>query len=97
MLAPLRRNPSVLAVSLALLLAPTAKGQTWLNFSGVGGTNWTNAANWSALPAFDNATVLNFSSTPPLGAPFQPKGQYTSTVDQATGAIVNQMIFNNFA
>src|SRR5262245_52471076 len=97
MLAPFRCKQSLLAIFLALLLAPSAHGQTWLNFSGLGTTNWTDAANWSALPAFNNTTVLNFSSTPPLGAPFQPTGQYASTVDQPAGAIVNQMIFNNFA
>jgi autotransporter-associated beta strand protein len=86
-----------LALTAAALLAPSARGQTWTNFTGVGGTNWTNAANWSALPLFDNTTVLTFPSTPPFGAPFQPLGTYTSTVDQGTGATVNQMIFNNFA
>lgn len=103
MIAFVRLHPARIAMvlSVALASAPTAMGQTWTNFTSTaaGGALWSASGNWSpGLPDFvtsPSSTVLTFGGTPPLGSPFQPTGNYFSTIDQAFAVNVNQLIFNN--
>lgn len=94
--ATFRPIRTILALSLVLTLTSSARAQTWTNFTGTPDSFWTTPGNWTALPAFTPATILNFSGTPPLGSPFQPTGNFTSTANGATTFVVNQMIFSNF-
>src|SRR5262245_46448375 len=85
MIAPLRRRPTLLACSLALVLAPSAMGQTWTSFAT---SNWNNAANWSpGLPVSGNTTDLLFPGLLDIA--------YTATNDLGNPFVLRTMTFNN--
>src|SRR4051794_32383488 len=84
---------TVLAIAFVSFSGTRANAQTfnWNNFAGTtgGGTlTWTDVANWTAPPTFDQNAILSFASSNLQVAPW-----YAANSDQLT-ANVNGLLFN---